>query len=219
MIKGERASKLHDAERGCWRSGMCWDGRCKTLTRGSWGLIKITGAWSHQPSSCTEGKKLRSRSHTSNPSWEDRFRISTGLRCHRSSAGSFLLHPGTWARTEVMSALLKHLSRRRYLALKILWHLSMRCTPRQRELSSRSRRALSSFWSLNIIHLSSYEVIHIQILLDVEDLFISSVYSAHRELVLWLILFLCFLCFNNDLPSSIWLWIDGGDRERWGWIM
>lgn len=140
--------------------------------------------------------------------------VSTGLRCHRSSAGSFLLHPGTWARTEVMSALLKHLSRRRYLALKILWHLSMRCTPRQRELSSRSRRALSSFWPLNIIHLSSYEVIHIQILLDAEDLFISSVYSAHRELVLWLILFLCFLCFNNDLPSSIWLWIDGGERDE-----
>lgn len=78
-------------------------------------------------------------------------------------------------------------------------------------------RALSflSFWPLNIIHLNFYEAIHIQILLEVEGPFISSVYSAHRELVLPLILFLCFLCFNNDLPSSIWLWIDEGDTERY----
>lgn len=82
-----------------------------------------------------------------------------------------------------------------------------------------SRLEALSFWPRAVIHLSSYEAIHIQILLEVEDPFISSVYSAHRELVLWLILFLCLLCFNNDLPSSIWLWIDGGDREIWVRIM
>lgn len=82
----------------------------------------------------------------------------------------------------------------------------------------RAASFLSS-WPLNIIHLSSHKAIHIQILLEVEGPFISSVHSTHRELVLWLILFLHFLCFNNDLPSSIWLWIDSGDREIWGWIM
>lgn len=81
-----------------------------------------------------------------------------------------------------------------------------RCVAHQGNESSHPAvgglRALS-FRPLNRINLSSYEAIHIQILLEAEGPFISSVYSAHRELVLWLILFLCFLCFNNHLPSSI----------------
>lgn len=87
------------------------------------------------------------------------------------------------------------------------------------EGSKLSLFSLLSFWPLNIIHPSFYEAIHIQILLEVEGPFISSVYSAHREPVLWLILFLCFLCFNNDLPSSIQLWKGGGDGEIWVGIM
>lgn len=80
------------------------------------------------------------------------------------------------------------------------------CAAHQGNDSSRPAagglRALSflSFWPLNIIHLNFYEAIHIQILLEVEGPFISSVYSAHRELMLPLILFCAFCVLITISP-------------------
>lgn len=188
--------------------------------------------------------------------WEDWSGASRGLRSHRSSAGSFLHHQETWARTQAMvepsggsgksSGNLKGINiplggalttrgpatqafdlvlELTFQAEHHTWFQSFtafRCSaPEGNESSHPAVRGLQPlpFLPLNMINFSSYEAIHIQISLEVECPFICSVYSAYRKLVLWLIFFLCLLCFNNNLPSSIWLWIDGGDRETWVRIM
>lgn len=81
------------------------------------------------------------------------------------------------------------------LVPKLSW-ISLGCTPRQGEHpAGGGLQALSllSFCPLNIIHPSFYEAIHIQILLEVEGPFISSVYSAHRELLCALVNFISVL--------------------------
>lgn len=227
---------------------MLWDNRHVLLERGCWSMVPPTLVflcsgeeaeklylcpksslgglewgkhWVEKPSNLSPSPSTEAPGQGWIKGWACRRRQAEGQQPPWNPYVIRMASSCRWMYGPTVQAISKlTLSRICHLVLELLWHAAHQGNAsRQPTVGGHQAASFLSFWPLNIIHLSSYKAIHIQILLEVEGPFISSVYSAHRELVLRLILFLRFLCFNNDLLSSIWLWIDSGDRKIWGWIM